>query len=649
MKKLLTLFMTVCMLIACLVPAGAVSFEVEGILMDYELGTPTTLDFSSSVGGFTKRSGEVEVNSNVLRAYKETGSSSNINFYNSTQTEPSTGSGYCLFSFEIKMVNTTEIKIRLGSGYSNGSQYAELNLETSGNINAYHSDLNDSYKTIKGKYTPGEWTKIDILTDSINNKYYAWFNNDSEDVLNEKPDIDGFAYMQDDVGYIKTIRIWTGTTFDEDTAAELLLDNYSVTPLVKSADILPSKGENNYVWNEDFDEFPVGSYTDNSSNEVWSNLVTEGVLSVPSGASGNPVQVNTGDLSIASAGEHNNHLEVTYAKGNYHNWYYPTVATNPENNMVISLKVKANGEAHIRLGSGNNTSSKGCPVILKADANGVYTIVNSEDSAKLTANNFVHKNATTLSDIPYTNITFLVHSDYTYTLWVDNELILTKEPFNRKSAINSLCFYIKENVTMCIDDIEIYEAADDDFLKVYNLMNELNAGTKAAVSTADGSIVLKNAAELGTSATVSYSDAKGYVANGDVKYPLFTADTTDIRAVVQSGAVKEAKVYQGIAVPTAYTFGETATFTKNGTKYDVSVPVSLRNELSDGRLLVVTAVYDENECKKVSIKEDAFANYNGGTFDASIELGETIISENAKVKVFFWEKGTLTPLMVYEK
>ena len=234
MKKTLMLIVTICLIMACSIPAGATA-EHTGfakIYQQYTLGTTKDVT-AEELKGCTINNGTPDVADGVLNITWETGDYVDLRISNTNYLEPTdTETFLCLFSVEVKS-NKDGVSVRLGA--SNSTKYIDKIIINSDHIEAY--DGSDKKEITSGyTYTPEEWVKINVLTDTRENgnKYYFWLGDATYDeALSKGILVDGGAYaktVSKDTA-IKYMRLWVNK--DKNASLNMSVKNYSVTPLVE--------------------------------------------------------------------------------------------------------------------------------------------------------------------------------------------------------------------------------------------------------------------------------------------------------------------------------------------------------------------------------------------------------------------------------
>jgi len=266
------------------------------------------------------------------------------------------------------------------------------------------------------------------------------------------------------------------------------------------------------------------------------------------------------------------------------------------------------------------------------------------------------------------NLMFLIDKETdTFSIWVDGERKIEnaplRNPITKYSDISAFNFRTNTaGATITVDNLTIYEDADDAFYKIDKVMRSIDSVEDVATMGGDGDIVNINTANLPqTGVTVTVTDSKGYYNGTDLIFPI-KADTTDITVTVSYGDKSESKTFEDVTIPSAYSFGEINWGTdapQAGSVYDSAVvAATVRNQASDNtaNLLIFAALYDAEGSELIKVQSQADTLYEGDALASgfSISLDLTTINEipeNAIVKVFIFDQNTLEPLVaeVYSK
>lgn len=235
MKKTLMLILAICMIMACSIPAGATA-EHTGfakIYQDYTLGTTKDVT-AEELKGCTINNGNTVVADDVLNiTWNGSNNYVDLRISGDDYMEPITTETYlCLFSVEMK-TNETGLNVRLAEGSSSKSpKYIDKITINKDGINETNL-ITAPQDSSKYTYTPGEWVKINVLTDTRanGNKYYFWLGDATYDEALSKGLLIGeYKDAVSENTTIKYMRLWVNK--DKNASFNMSVKNYSVTPLV---------------------------------------------------------------------------------------------------------------------------------------------------------------------------------------------------------------------------------------------------------------------------------------------------------------------------------------------------------------------------------------------------------------------------------
>ena len=260
MKKLLTLLLALCMIATlCTFSVSAASDGLKAIYKNYELGTSTILNFDGLTtvpAGFTTQDANANatIDNDALKISKDTtGSAVEVEVRPDSKTygEPELNeSKRCLFSFKFKLHQSGNAasSLSLSIGPSATAKNVDLKIVLNSNSLSYsdgcttNGSASPTTKSVDCSYTESdtEWTRLNILTNYENRKYYVWLGDCAyEDTLTCGEFFGPYSMCVNDkktLGYANTLRIWMGTA--QSRTAALWIDDYSVTPLVSRSNPL---------------------------------------------------------------------------------------------------------------------------------------------------------------------------------------------------------------------------------------------------------------------------------------------------------------------------------------------------------------------------------------------------------------------------
>lgn len=577
----------------------------------------------------------------VTRGQYETLPGNTTIYSASTEDMTTTDTKLCLITFKAQVdTSLGYVQYRLSTNSPKNYQ-ALIQISSSGELRYRGSG---GWQYVTGGITAGTENTYAFLMNYTDNTFSLWVNQgtDLSHLTSENAVVKDFAMSttnRDFSGYF-TMAVNDNLS---DIYGSMYLDDFTVAPLVaKSVEEPEPETPSNmptYTGTPSYEE----TFDKAESTE---NFITAGIA-----------DTNTGDLSIVtdSSNSNNKYLQVSNASSQAHYWYFSKKEgyETPANNIVIQADIKTTNAFYANLGAGGDNS---CILVY---------------STNIVDNNVKRKVTDIRNRNEFTTITWMIGKDNSLSMWIgeervfhsfkSNNLALTSKVNGDLSKIDCINFRPQgSNSTMLVDNIRVFEAADNDFLKVDTVLRKVQSAVDCSPATGDGiisdlstDVVLDGLADT-TGYTVTFSDTKSYWNGSNMIFPLWQ-DTADITVKVEYGEVSDEKIFEDVTIPAAYNFTDIDWGTDTPVKGEVFdsavIKATARNTASDtdGRLKIVAALYDSEgtELKLVKVQNDTLTENGASAEGFAVILDLTDVTElpaNPVVKVFVWENGTLTPL-----
>ena len=661
MRKIITLFLVSLMVLSvCAMPTYAAT-SLETILENYTAADDSlcyveTFDTEAAATGFGSWNKSNEKDTigydSVNKRLKVTrgqydADTANQTFYHATTTSVTTvDSGLCFISFKAYVDSTIKYARYTLCDNSASNEQVRIQFDSQNQIRLYNG--NTQYFSINA----GEENTFAFLMNYNDHTFSFWLNKGSDlstlTALNA--DAKDLAMASKTNSYSRFLCMYVNDKV-KDYYGSMYLDDFKAIPLVaKPAEEPIPEAEGNFpsvgklVYEEDFDDYEAGALA-----TVAEGLVTSGVAAV-----------NQDDMTIEtdSANADNKYLVIDDTESAWHTWYFNKAANyvSPTKNIVIQFDFKSADNGYANLGSG---TASNC-ILYYYNSSGV----NFEPRINT---------PTTRGLDDFVTITFMIGEDNSLSMWIGDErvvhayksdsLSITSKVAGDLSKIDCINFRADGgDFKTLVDNIRVFEAADNDFLKVDKILRGVQEATDLSPVAADGFIsdlsedVVLNGVDASDKAnyTVAFEDSKDYFDGNNMIFPL-EADVSDITVSVSRGEIVDGKTFEDVTIPAAYSFagiewGEDVPAA--GAKFDSAVvKADVRNQASDidGRLLIVAALYSDGgqKLESVQIQNDTLVENgeNAEGFVAILDLTDTTgLPGDYIVKVFVWESGTLKPI-----
>lgn len=570
----------------------------------------------------------------------------NQTFYHKDITSITTmDSGLCLISFKAYVDSTIKYARYTLCDYNASSEQVRIQFDSQNQIRLYNGST--QYFSINA----GEENTFTFLMNYKDHTFTFWLNKGSDlsTLTVENADAVDLAMGSTTNTYSRFLCMYVNDKV-KDYYGSMYLDDFKVIPFVSNSqeepehqpeesDNIPAIGT--LLYEETFDMYDEGTIS-----AVAPELKRSGVAAV-----------RTDYMSVKKDGN-NNYLVIDDTASEWHTWYFnkdenfinKTKELEMEN-LVIQFDVKTDDAGYANLGSG---SASNC-ILYYYTSSGI----NFDPRIKTTS-------IVGLSE--FSTITFMIGNDNSISMWIGSEkvvhayksdtLSITSKVAGDLSKIDCLNFRPDGgDYKMLVDNIRVYEAKNDDFLKVDTVIRNIQSELDLSPETNDGivsdlsaEVVLKGVDEADkVNYTVSFEDTKGYFNGNSLILPL-VADTADVTVKVSYGEVSDAKCFSNITIPAAYSFSE-IDWGKDipiaGAKFDSAVIKAVaRNQASDtsGRISIVAALcsQDGSEIIAANVQNDTLFE-NGeiaDSFAVCLDLSNVSeLPENPVVKVLVIPNG----------
>lgn len=553
--------------------------------------------------------------------------------------------GLCYFSFKLQFSSTVDnVKLRL-SNDTTGVGNTELVFSTSNET----LKVRGQSSTVSVDSTQAH--KYELLLDYNNKQLWLW--------IDDIPAYDGNALAFSGTATTTSyFRIYIDSKVNTNYG-EIYLDDFVVTPMVAKQSVsapvlMPSVDESvGYAYEENFDALsdgtlyiPADESAETAAQDTY-GFVSDKILQITGNTlDGHPEDMTISDkkLSILGQGAH----FWRYSEG-----FEDGTAIN--DNLVIQTEIQSSKAYTFNIGGGANASAV---INLVATDTGITINSSKSECKKVLPDDIV-------GDAAY-RLTFLICSNNTYSLWIDDALAVCNADVQNVTEPNKIAGINfspnSTNAAMVVDNIRVFEAADDDFLKVDKILRFVRDYTDfAKISESDGlplefsNTVVEEAAGIVDAGgyTVKITDSENFYDGNDTVFPL-KASATDVTVSVTYGEVALEKTIADVPMPAAFRFGDVEWgVLQAGDVYDGMIYADARNEATAKAYSPVIAVglysgSNEGSLSAVTVATDCL--YEGGNkadgFSFSLNL-EAIKSlpDNPSVKIFVWDStDTLFPL-----
>jgi len=555
--------------------------------------------------------------------------------------------GFCYVSFKMAIDDTLGQNVVVRMAY-NGNAAGSLHMifdTTNGKMKLHGQDDNVKEISMNEEHTYEAWLDY--------NNHKLWLFVDG----NKEPLYAGVNFGDTTNTSSRLLRIQVDKASSTE-GGNITIDDFKVGSLVEKT-FMPAESAN-VAYSETFD------YIDEKT-AVTDEEYGYSSVNISSTATGSSAS-NADDMTITTDGKLSINGNGTQKA---HCWYFGSTATTAMDNisgdMVISMDVRADktndSVMHkFNLGVGSDAN---CKLYMYANKSEAKVAGKDESGAR----SFVQFGSNFAGTGNTVNIVWLIDKETDrVSVWVDKvcmvENMKLQNTITKYSDINAINF--STNDQMYIDNLKVYEAADDEFYNINKVMRKVNSlADICTMNETDGLIENIDAADISsgdfTDATVTVTDSKGYYNGTDFIFPLEADEEgTDITITAAQNGITQSKTFALNYVPAAYTFeainwGVEAP--QAGSTFDCAViPAKVRNAASDnGRLFIAAALYD-------ATGETPVINAVGIQTDKLIENGEVAqgfpiildltsleeIPATSKVKVFLWNSSMVPFSTEYE-